>query len=211
MVFSQDQRVFILEHYFPTRSYAECQNVFRNSFLVSVVPNKSTIQRLVERFRETESIGEKRRSCRLSVLSNYSLEDIRASLLQSPRKALRKLSQQTGMIYGSVQMATKRLKLPMGCVTFGSFCSVWNMFENMLLRIIFALRRVKYHRMDSYVVSRGAGSSTTFLRDFLYRTGWVFTMNSIPKVVPILSQKAPLHTGTFCACSIDFHIYCVDW
>jgi transposase len=75
------------------------------------VPNKSTIQRLVERFRETGSIGEKRRSGRPSVLSNESLEDIRARLLQFLRKSLRKLSQQTEMTYGSVQMAIKRLKL----------------------------------------------------------------------------------------------------
>jgi transposase len=109
--YSQDQRVFILEHYFSTRSYAECQNAFRNSFPDSVVPNKSTIKRLVERFRETGSSCEKRRSGRPSVLSNDSLEDIRARLLESPRKSLRKLSQQTGMTYGSVQMTTKRLKL----------------------------------------------------------------------------------------------------
>jgi hypothetical protein len=92
-------------------TFAECQNAFRNSFPDSVVPNKSTIQRLVERFRETGSIGEKRRSGRLSVLSNDSLEDIRACLLQSPRKSLRKLSQQTGMTCGSVQTDTQRLKL----------------------------------------------------------------------------------------------------
>jgi transposase len=75
------------------------------------VPNKSTIQCLVERFLKTGSIGEKRRSGRPSVLSNDSLEDIRARLLHSPRKSLRKLSQQTGMTYGSVQRAKKRLKL----------------------------------------------------------------------------------------------------
>jgi hypothetical protein len=96
--FLQDQSVFILEHYFSTRSYAECQNAFRNSFPNSVVPNKSTVQRLVERFRETGSIGEKRRSGRPSVLSNDSLEDIRACLLQSPRKSLRKLYQETGTL-----------------------------------------------------------------------------------------------------------------
>jgi hypothetical protein len=111
MVFSQDQHVFILEHYFSNRSYAGCQNTFRNSFPGSVVPNKSTIQRLVERFRETGNIVEKRLSGHPSVLSNDSLEDIRARLLQSPRKSLRKLSQQTRMTYGSVQRATKRLKL----------------------------------------------------------------------------------------------------
>jgi hypothetical protein len=85
--FSQDQRVFILEHYFSTRSYGECQNAFTNSFPDSVVPNKSTIQRLVERYRETGSIGEKRRSGLPYVLSNDSLEDIRARLLHSPRKS----------------------------------------------------------------------------------------------------------------------------
>jgi transposase len=104
-LFSQGQRVFILEHYFSTRSYAECQNEIRNSFPDPVVPSKSTIQRLVERFYETESPGEKRRSGSPSVVSNDSLEDIRARLLQSPRKSLRKLSQETGMTYGSLQRA----------------------------------------------------------------------------------------------------------
>jgi hypothetical protein len=74
----QDQCVLILEHYFSSRSYAECQNVFRNSFQDSVVPDKSTIRCLVECFCETGSIGEKHRSGRPSVLSNDSLEDIRA-------------------------------------------------------------------------------------------------------------------------------------
>jgi transposase len=109
--FSQHQRAFIHQHYFSNRSYAEYQNAFRNSFPDSLEPNKSTVQRLVERFRETWSTGEKRRSGRPSVLNNDSLEDIRARLHQSPIKSLRKLSQQTGMTYGSVQRATKRLKL----------------------------------------------------------------------------------------------------
>jgi hypothetical protein len=43
----------------------------------------------------------------IGVQSNDSLEDIRARLFQSPRKSLRKLSQQTGMTYGYVQGATK--------------------------------------------------------------------------------------------------------
>jgi hypothetical protein len=101
--------------FFPARSTCfyswTLKNAFRNYFPDSVVPNKSTIQRLVESFRETGRIGDKRRSCRPSVLSNDSLEDIRARLLQSPRRSLRKLPQQTGMTYGSVQRATQRLKL----------------------------------------------------------------------------------------------------
>jgi hypothetical protein len=66
-------------------SYPEFQNAFINSFPDSVVPNKPTIQCLVELFRETGCIGEKCRSGRPSVLSNDSLDDIRARLLQSPK------------------------------------------------------------------------------------------------------------------------------
>jgi hypothetical protein len=77
----------------------------------TLVPSKSTIWCLDKHFSETWSIDEKRHSVRPSVLSNDSLEDIRTRLLQSPRKSLRKLSQQTGMSYGSIQRATQRLKL----------------------------------------------------------------------------------------------------
>jgi hypothetical protein len=69
---------------FPLGHMQNVRTAFRNSFPDSVVPNKFTIQRLVESFRETGSIGEKRRSGRPSVLSNDSLEDARARLLQSP-------------------------------------------------------------------------------------------------------------------------------
>jgi hypothetical protein len=88
--FSQDQRVFILEHYTSTRSYAERQNAFRNYFPDCVVPNKSAIQRLVERFRETGSTGEKRHSGRPSVLSNDSLEDIKVAFTWVSKKIIKK-------------------------------------------------------------------------------------------------------------------------
>jgi hypothetical protein len=95
------------------------QNAFRNYLPDSVVSNKSTIQRLVEHFRETGSIGEKRRSGRPCVLSNDILEDIRARLLQSPRKSLRKLSQQTETV---MKLGLLIVLYPMGCVIFGSLC-----------------------------------------------------------------------------------------
>jgi transposase len=78
MVFFRKINVFLfLNITFPL---GHIQNVFGNSF---------PIQRLVERFRETGSIGEKRRSGRPSVLSNDTLEDIRARLLQALRKSLK--------------------------------------------------------------------------------------------------------------------------
>jgi hypothetical protein len=54
--FSQVQRVFILEHYLASPSYLTCQNEFRDTFPDSPVPNKSTVSRLVNFSRDTETL-----------------------------------------------------------------------------------------------------------------------------------------------------------
>jgi hypothetical protein len=56
MSFSQVQRVFIVEHYLASRSYLTYQNEFRDTFPDSPVPNKSTLSRLVNRFRDTGTL-----------------------------------------------------------------------------------------------------------------------------------------------------------
>jgi hypothetical protein len=61
MSFSQVQQVFIVEHYLASRSYVTCQNEFRDSFPDSPVPNKPTISRLVNRFRDTGSVQDRNR------------------------------------------------------------------------------------------------------------------------------------------------------
>jgi hypothetical protein len=53
MSFSQVQRVFIVEHYLASRSCLICQNVFRDTFPKSLVPNKYKISNLVNRFCDT--------------------------------------------------------------------------------------------------------------------------------------------------------------
>jgi hypothetical protein len=105
------QRVFIVEHYLASRSYLTCQNEFRDTFPDSPVPNKSTVSRLVNRFRDTGSVQDRNRSGRPSVISNDSLDDIRQPLLRSPRKSLRNLSLQSGLSCGSVHETTKILIL----------------------------------------------------------------------------------------------------
>jgi hypothetical protein len=50
------QRVFIVEHYLACRSYLTCQNEFRDTYPDYPVPNKSTISRLVNRFRDTGTL-----------------------------------------------------------------------------------------------------------------------------------------------------------
>jgi transposase len=70
MSFSQVQRVFIVEHYLASRSYLTFQNEFRDTFPDFPVPNKSTVSRLVNRFRDTGSAQDRNRSGRPSVLSD---------------------------------------------------------------------------------------------------------------------------------------------
>jgi hypothetical protein len=86
-------------------------NLHSNTFLDSPAPNKSTISRLVNRFRDTGSVQDRNRSGRPSALRDDSLDDIRHTLLRSPRKSLRKLSLQRGLSYGITHKATKILKL----------------------------------------------------------------------------------------------------
>jgi hypothetical protein len=76
MSFSQVQRVFIFEHYLASRSYLTCQNQFRDTFPDSPAPDKSTVSRQVNRFRDTGSVQDRNRSGRPSVLSDDSLDAV---------------------------------------------------------------------------------------------------------------------------------------
>jgi hypothetical protein len=48
--------VFILEHYFASKSFAAVREAFSNAYPDKEVPNKTTIHRLVTTFRDTESV-----------------------------------------------------------------------------------------------------------------------------------------------------------
>jgi hypothetical protein len=52
MSFSHVQRAFIVEHYLASLSYLTCKNEYKDVFPDSPMPNKSTLSRLVNRFRD---------------------------------------------------------------------------------------------------------------------------------------------------------------
>jgi hypothetical protein len=56
MVYSRAERVFILEHYFASKSFAAVREAFSNVYPDKEVPNKTTIHRLVTKFRDTGSV-----------------------------------------------------------------------------------------------------------------------------------------------------------
>jgi hypothetical protein len=53
--------VFVLEHYFTSKAFAAVREAFSNASPDKEVPNKTTIHRLVTKFRDTASVcGRKR-------------------------------------------------------------------------------------------------------------------------------------------------------
>ncbi|KAJ8874699.1 hypothetical protein PR048_025565 [Dryococelus australis] len=111
MVFSQEQRVFIVEHYFATHSYARVADEFCLLYPDTAVPNNATITKLINYFGENGSVADKKRSGRLAFLVGAKLADVERIVLRSPLKSLRRLSAQVGISYGSAQQAMKKLHL----------------------------------------------------------------------------------------------------
>jgi hypothetical protein len=60
MVYSRAERVFILEHYFASKSFAAIRKAFSNAYPDKEVPNKTTIHRLVTIFWDTESVRDRK-------------------------------------------------------------------------------------------------------------------------------------------------------
>jgi len=86
MSFSQEQRVFIVERYFTSHSYACVVDKFRVKYLDVSVPNNSTITRLIARFHESGTFSDKKRTGRPTVLTDDKSAEVRNVMLRSPSK-----------------------------------------------------------------------------------------------------------------------------
>jgi hypothetical protein len=63
-----EERVFILESYLKTMSYAQCRQSFFETFRRQA-PVKSAIAKMIKKFRETSSLLDKNRNRQKSVLT----------------------------------------------------------------------------------------------------------------------------------------------
>jgi hypothetical protein len=111
---SLKQRVFLIRLVFKNGDeYTErVKQDFRNRFPDTREPHRNIARGMVSKFSETGSVQDGPRSGSSSVLPQQILDDISDRLLQSPKKSLRKLTQQTGLSYGSTHKAVKiELKL----------------------------------------------------------------------------------------------------
>jgi hypothetical protein len=58
MVYSRAEHVFILEHYFASKSFAAVREAFSNAYPDKEVPNKTPTHRLVTKFRVDACLRE---------------------------------------------------------------------------------------------------------------------------------------------------------
>jgi hypothetical protein len=104
MVPTREQWIFVVKHYFRNESDALCQEAFPND----TVPNK-TIYRIITKFEDT--VCDRKHNRSRIVQNDDTLEDARLSLLHSPSKSSRKLSQQKNMSLGSAHEVVQLLRL----------------------------------------------------------------------------------------------------
>lgn len=111
MPFNREERIFILKAYMRSQSYQQTQNEFTLAFPGRAPPNKSAISRLYAKFNDTGSVLNVKHDRVSTVLTCKKMEEVATLFAEAPRTSLRKAKQVVGVSYGSVQRATKKLKL----------------------------------------------------------------------------------------------------
>jgi hypothetical protein len=109
-MYAIDERIIIVETHIRKRYYVKCRKRFIHKYPDSPVPRKSCVTKLIK-WLTVGSVLDKTRHRKKTVLTHEKLEDILAWLQISPRKFLRRLSQETGVSAGCTSKATKLIKL----------------------------------------------------------------------------------------------------
>jgi hypothetical protein len=83
MVYSRAERVFILEHYFASKSFAAVYEAFSKMYPDKEVRNKTTVHRLVTKFRDTGSVFDRKCVRSRTVLTGETLRNLEETLALS--------------------------------------------------------------------------------------------------------------------------------
>ena len=109
--FTLAHRIFMYDSYVRTESCREVTRLFRDRFPDIRAPHRTTVRKLVNRFRETGSVLDRTPQRTRHVLTEEKLNEIGQTLERSPRKSPSRLSQKTGVSQFSAWKVTKLLKL----------------------------------------------------------------------------------------------------
>ena len=83
------------DSYMRTESCREVKRLFRDKFPDIHAPHRDTVRKLVNRFRETGSVLDRKPQRTRHVLTEEKLDEIGQTLERSPRTSLSRLSQET--------------------------------------------------------------------------------------------------------------------
>lgn len=122
MDYTTGERVFIVEKYLQSKSFKSCQAKFiakYGRFYGNTAPHKSTILRLIKKFRLTGSVLDAKRSGRPSKMTEAVTRDIAARLTRNPTISLRRLSQKSNQ---SVSLCRKVAKYKLKMLPYRVSC-----------------------------------------------------------------------------------------
>ena len=111
MSWTNQQKIFSLETYFATKSYQSVQIQFRKRFHCRNFPSKSTIVSWIKKFREhgtvvdlcSKATGGTYSGRKKSARTEENIAAVRDSVGRSPRKSVRRRSQELGMTRESLR------------------------------------------------------------------------------------------------------------
>ncbi|KAK7112966.1 hypothetical protein V1264_012336 [Littorina saxatilis] len=110
MPWTKEQKVFCVTTYLETKSFKTVQAKYRRKFHINNYPQKSQIYRWVHKFKATGSVNNINKKAetpksgrKLTVRSPDSVNAVRDSVGRSPKKSIRRRSQELGISRSSVQ------------------------------------------------------------------------------------------------------------
>ncbi len=86
--YSVEEQIFILEHYFTTKSDESVQDVFKRVFPGKQLPANSTICRLVAKFSVKGGCADLPKPCNLTVVTPRNRVRVAASVTENPRLSI---------------------------------------------------------------------------------------------------------------------------
>ena len=108
--YTLEERVFIVRTYWKTESIKSCQQQFLEKFGGRHPPSKSSIWALSKELETKGALLDEHTGGRQK-MSEEMIQNVKDRLLASPKKSLRRLSQESGLSRSTCQRAAKKAKL----------------------------------------------------------------------------------------------------
>ena len=114
MVLSVEERIFLVEYVFRANGeYTdEVKKKFLERFPATDLPHRTTVRNLIDKFREDGSVHDAPRLGRPTILTEQKVNVISETMVHSPNKSMRRLSQEVGLSLGTVHSTVRKTTFP---------------------------------------------------------------------------------------------------